>query len=48
MQFLDLKTQYKSIKKEIDLAIKRVLESGQFVGGKEVDDFEKFLCYINI
>jgi len=41
MQFLDLKAQYKSIKKEIDSAIKRVLESGYFIGGKEVENFEK-------
>jgi dTDP-4-amino-4,6-dideoxygalactose transaminase len=41
IKFLDLTSQYKSIKKEIDEAIKRVLESGQFIGGKEVEDFEK-------
>jgi dTDP-4-amino-4,6-dideoxygalactose transaminase len=41
IKFLDLTSQYKSIKKEIDKAIKRVLESGQFIGGKEVENFEK-------
>jgi dTDP-4-amino-4,6-dideoxygalactose transaminase len=41
IKFLDLTAQYKSIKKEIDEAIKKVLESGQFIGGKEVEDFEK-------
>jgi len=41
MQFLDLKKQYKSIKEEIDEAIKRVLESTVFIGGKEVEEFEK-------
>jgi dTDP-4-amino-4,6-dideoxygalactose transaminase len=41
IKFLDLTSQYKLIKKEIDEAIKRVLESGQFIGGKEVEDFEK-------
>jgi len=41
IKFLDLTAQYKSIKKEIDEAIKRVLESGQFIGGKEVENFEK-------
>ncbi len=41
MQFLDLKTQYKSIKKEIDSAIKRVLDNGAFVGGEEVKNFEQ-------
>jgi len=41
IKFLDLTAQYKSIKKEIDEAIKKVLESGQFIGGKEVENFEK-------
>jgi dTDP-4-amino-4,6-dideoxygalactose transaminase len=38
---LDLKIQYQSIKPEIDAAIGRVLESGQFVLGSEVAGFEK-------
>jgi len=41
IKFLDLSVQYKSIKKEIDGAIKRVLESNQFIGGDEVKEFEK-------
>lgn len=41
MQFLDLKAQYKSIKKEIDTAIKRVIQSTCFIGGEEVEKFEK-------
>jgi len=41
IKFLDLIEQYKSIKREIDLALKRVLESGQFIGGEEVKSFEK-------
>jgi dTDP-4-amino-4,6-dideoxygalactose transaminase len=41
MLFLDLKKQYKSIKKEINKAIKKVFESGQFIGGEEVENFEK-------
>jgi len=41
MNFLDLTAQYKSIKKEIDTAIKQVLESGVFIGGKEVGKFEQ-------
>ena len=41
MKFLDLKAQYKSIKKEIDLAIKSVLEANVFIGGPEVEKFEK-------
>ena len=41
IKFLDLTAQYKSIKKEIDAAIKRVLESGHFISGEEVENFEK-------
>ena len=41
MKFLDLTAQYKSIKKEIDAAIKKVLDSSVFIGGKEVEEFEK-------
>ena len=41
MKFIDLNAQYKSIKKEIDRAIKRVLDSGVFIGGEEVEKFEK-------
>jgi len=41
MNFLDLTVQYKSIKKEIDGAVKRVLGKAVFVGGKEVEEFEK-------
>ena len=41
MQFLDLKIQHKAIKKEIDLAVKQVLGRGIFIGGKEVEEFEK-------
>ena len=40
MKFLNLTKQYKSIKREIDFAIKRVLESGNFIGGEEVEGFE--------
>lgn len=41
MQFLDLKAQYRSIEKEINTAIKNVLESSVFIGGPEVENFEK-------
>ena len=44
--FVDLKAQYHSIKPEIDAAIARVLESSQFVLGKEVAAFEEgFAAY---
>ncbi len=39
--FGDLRKQYLSIKKEINQAIKNVLEKGWFVLGKEVEKFEK-------
>lgn len=38
--FLDLKTQYRSIKKEIDDAVLNVLDSSSFVLGKNVSNFE--------
>ena len=44
--YLDLKAQYQSIKPEIDAAIARVLDSGQFVLGSEVAGFEQdFAAY---
>jgi dTDP-4-amino-4,6-dideoxygalactose transaminase len=39
--FLDLKIQYQNIKPEIDAAVAKVLESGQFVLGGEVLAFEE-------
>jgi dTDP-4-amino-4,6-dideoxygalactose transaminase len=39
--FLDLGAQYRELKPEIDAAVGRVLESGQFVGGKEVTALEE-------
>ena len=39
--FGDLKTQYHSIKSEIDQAISRTLESSQFILGREVAGFEE-------
>lgn len=41
MEFLDLKIQYRSIKKEIDSAIQRVLGGGVFIGGEELSSLEK-------
>jgi dTDP-4-amino-4,6-dideoxygalactose transaminase len=44
--YVDLKAQYRSIKREIDEAVARVLDSCQFVLGPEVADFEKeFAAY---
>jgi dTDP-4-amino-4,6-dideoxygalactose transaminase len=39
--YLDLKIQYQSIKPEMDAAIAGVLESGQFILGREVAAFEQ-------
>lgn len=42
----DLKAQYRSLRPDIDAAVARVLESGQFVLGPEVAAFEKeFAAY---
>lgn len=41
IQLVDLVAQYHSIKEEIDSAIQRVLESGRFILGPEVEEFEK-------
>lgn len=44
--YLDLRAQYRALKPEIDAAIARVLESGQFVLGSEVQAFEtEFAAY---
>ncbi len=37
---LDLKAQYQSIKGEIDLVLRRVIESQYFILGPEVAEFE--------
>jgi len=46
MQFFNTKTQYKKIKKEIDSAIIKILKSGIFIGGKEIDKFEKAITKV--
>ena len=38
--FLDLKSPYKELKAEIDSAIARVLKSGWYIGGPELQTFE--------
>lgn len=38
--FLDLKAPYLELKQELDVAIARVVNSGWFIGGPEVDQFE--------
>jgi dTDP-4-amino-4,6-dideoxygalactose transaminase len=39
--FLDLKTLYLELKEELDAAYRRVMESGWYILGKEVETFEK-------
>jgi dTDP-4-amino-4,6-dideoxygalactose transaminase len=41
IRFLDLAAEYHELKTEIDAAVARVLESGQFVGGHEVTALEE-------
>ena len=38
--FVDLKTQYLSIKDEIDRAIFKIIETSSFLRGEQVDLFE--------
>lgn len=40
VKFLDLKSQYQSIKPEIDKAIQNVIENSAFIGGEHVAQFE--------
>jgi dTDP-4-amino-4,6-dideoxygalactose transaminase len=41
VHFLDLKAAYLELQPEIDAAIKRVLDSGWYILGEEVDAFEQ-------
>ena len=43
MDFIDLKTQYKNLKEEIDSGIQNVLNHGQYIMGPEVETLEKNL-----
>jgi len=42
---LDLNAQYKTIKKEIDNAIKTVITESSFIGGKHVEELEKNIAH---
>lgn len=49
MEFIDLKTQYKLYKKEIDGAIQSVLDSGHYIMGEPVKSLESTLAkYIGV
>lgn len=43
MEFIDLKSQYQRLKPQIDAAIRRVLDHGQFILGPEVAELEERL-----
>jgi UDP-2-acetamido-2-deoxy-ribo-hexuluronate aminotransferase len=42
--FVDLKTQYESLKPQIQERINRVLEHGQYIMGPEVEELESMLA----
>lgn len=44
MKFIDLNAQYKSLKKEIDEEIEKVLRKGDFILGPKVGEFEEKLA----
>lgn len=49
MQFIDLKQQYRLHKAEIDRAIQRVLDHGQFIMGPEIKQLEQLLAqYVGV
>lgn len=49
MQFRDLKAQYTHYKSAIDDAIQNVLNTGQYIGGKPVNELEKELAdYVGV
>jgi UDP-2-acetamido-2-deoxy-ribo-hexuluronate aminotransferase len=49
IQMVDLKGQYKKMKREIDAAIKTTLDSTLFIGGGQVTQFQKNLeTYLNV
>jgi dTDP-4-amino-4,6-dideoxygalactose transaminase len=49
VSFLDLKTPHLELKEDLTLALTRVLESGRFILGEEVEAFEsEFAAYCNV
>lgn len=44
MEFIDLKSQYRRLKQDIDAAIQRVLDHGQYILGPEVAELEEKLA----
>jgi len=49
IQFVDLRAQYASIRREIDAAIGEVVADAGFIGGRRVEDFERaFAEYLGV
>ncbi len=49
LQMVDLKSQYKKIKKEVDAAIKTCIDTTTFIGGNQVASFQRNLeRYLNV
>ena len=49
VQFIDFSEQYKLVKNEIDVGLKRVFEKGNFILGQEAKDFEnEFAKYCDV
>src|SRR5579864_7723322 len=49
IRLLDLPAQYRELKSELDAAVARVFESGQFTLGAETEDFEEeFAAYCDV
>jgi dTDP-4-amino-4,6-dideoxygalactose transaminase len=44
---VDLKAQYREIKKDLDFAVSKVLKNGNFILGKEVGEFEEKFAKFN-
>ena len=49
MQFRDLQMQYQSLKPDIDSAVMKVMNMGNFISGKQVGDLEEQLAeYVGV
>ena len=49
MDYIDLKTQYKRLKQDIDANIQNVIENASFILGDKVQEFEEKLAeYVGV
>ena len=44
MEFIDLKSQQKRIRKDIDARMAKVLDHGQYILGREINELEEKLA----